>query len=107
MLSEAGSAKANTANVKTVLRDRRGEKVCERDTKKMSESHYGNMLRFAFITSHFSLSRCMNVGPVLQQAFTCKERSVLRGSFTDTGVYGFGDQRVNPEGVLMQTRALV
>lgn len=39
--------------------------------------------------------------------FTCKERSVLQGSLTDTGVYGLGDQRVNPEGVLIQTHALV
>lgn len=60
------------------------------------------MLQLAFITSHVC-----GFGLVQKQAFTCKERSVLRGSFTDTGVYGFGDQRVNPEGVLMQTRAMV
>ena len=63
-------------------------------------------LSVAFITLHsprplLALTRCVNFG--LRRAFTCKERSVLRGSFTDTGVYGFGDQRVNPEGVLMQT----
>lgn len=55
---------------------------------------------------HTPLFLC-EFGLVLQRAFTCKERSVLLGSFTDTGVYGFGDQRVNPEGVLMQTCALV
>lgn len=37
-------------------------------------------------------------GLVLQHAFTCKERSVLQGSFTDTGVSSFGDHRVNPGG---------
>eukprot|EP00064_Thunnus_orientalis_P012702 superscaffoldBa00001981_g12737 len=53
-----------------------------------------------------SLLADCNVGVNMsQRAFTCKERSVLRGSFTDTGVYGFGDQRVDPEGVLMQTCA--
>lgn len=31
---------------------------------------------------------------------------MLQGSFTDAGVSGFGDQRANPEGVLMQTHTL-
>lgn len=45
----------------------------------------------------------MSLGCFLRRAFTCKERSVLQGSFTDAGVSGFGDQRANPEGALMQT----
>lgn len=48
---------------------------------------------------------CVNLGWVLRRAFTCKERRVLQGSFTGAGVSGFGDQRANPEGVLVQTHA--
>lgn len=45
-------------------------------------------------SAYCTLSGWIYFGP----AFTCEERSALQGSFTDCGVYGFADQRENPEG---------
>lgn len=82
---------ANTTNIDPLL----GFKIQWMKPKHyMSKNSHLAPLRVAF-------------GCFLLPAFTCKKRSELQGSFTDTVVSGFGDQRVNPEGVLVQPRTSV